>query len=79
MLWSPTQAFPPLANSTTNFVSYVLVEMMTGQGLGDLINRFRKKIGLEACEFDVGAWYGNSGADTIYLLLVRSRKSSSST
>lgn len=27
----------------TNFVSYVLVEMMTWQGLGDVINRFREK------------------------------------
>ncbi|KAL9104167.1 MAG: hypothetical protein Q9163_000866 [Psora crenata] len=52
MPWSPTQAFPhPLANirssnadpSITNFISYVLVEMMTWQGLGDIINRFRQK------------------------------------
>ncbi|KAI9820095.1 MAG: hypothetical protein M1832_003802 [Thelocarpon impressellum] len=52
MPWSPTQAFPhPLANvqssnadsSLTNFVSYALVEMMTWQGLGDMINRFREK------------------------------------
>ena len=52
MPWSPTQAFPhPLANiqssnadtSITNFVSYALVEMMTWQGLGDVINRFREK------------------------------------
>ena len=52
MPWSPTQAFPhPLANvqssnadtSMTNFVSYALVEMMTWQGLGDVINRFREK------------------------------------
>ncbi|KAI9874462.1 MAG: hypothetical protein M1830_009725 [Pleopsidium flavum] len=58
MPWSPTQAFPhPLANiqssnadaSLTNFVSYALVEMMTWQGLGDIINRFREKsLGLEA-------------------------------
>ena len=57
MPWSPTQAFPhPLANiqssnaepSITNFVSYALVEMMTWQGLGDIINRFREKsLGLE--------------------------------
>ncbi|KAJ0104171.1 hypothetical protein J7T55_000522 [Diaporthe amygdali] len=53
MPWSPTRAFPhPLANiqSTdtdtvmTNFVSYALVEMMTWQGLGDVINRFRTKV-----------------------------------
>lgn len=52
MPWSPTQAFPhPLANiqssnadtSITNFMSYALVEMMTWQGLGDIINRFREK------------------------------------
>ncbi|CAG7558474.1 unnamed protein product [Fusarium equiseti] len=49
MPWSPTRAFPhPLANiqSTntddvmTNYMSYTLVEMMTWQGLGDVINRF---------------------------------------
>ncbi|XDG08853.1 hypothetical protein ABKA04_008468 [Annulohypoxylon sp. FPYF3050] len=53
MPWSPTRAFPqPLANIqssntdavTTNYVSYALVEMMTWQGLGDVINRFRTKI-----------------------------------
>ena len=57
MPWSATQAFPhPLANveasnadtSVTNFVSYALVEMMTWQGLGDLVNRFRRQsLGLE--------------------------------
>ncbi|KAI0127005.1 glycosyltransferase family 28 domain-containing protein [Xylariales sp. AK1849] len=53
MPWSPTRAFPqPLANIqssntdpvTTNYVSYALVEMMTWQGLGDVINRFRAKV-----------------------------------
>lgn len=53
MPWSPTRAFPhPLANivSTntddvmTNYVSYALVEMMTWQGLGDVINRFRTHV-----------------------------------
>ncbi|KFX91457.1 hypothetical protein V490_05886 [Pseudogymnoascus sp. VKM F-3557] len=57
MPWSPTQSFPhPLANiqssnadvNMTNFISYALVEMMTWQGLGDLINRFRERtLGLE--------------------------------
>ena len=57
MPWSPTQSFPhPLANvqssnaddSITNFVSYALVDMMTWQGLGDIINRFREDtLGLE--------------------------------
>ncbi|KAF2009278.1 glycosyltransferase family 1 protein [Aaosphaeria arxii CBS 175.79] len=50
--YSPTVKFPhPLANvkksnvdsQYTNFMSYPLVEMMTWQGLGDLINRFRAK------------------------------------
>ncbi|KAF2260078.1 UDP-Glycosyltransferase/glycogen phosphorylase [Lojkania enalia] len=50
--YSPTVQFPhPLANikasnvdsNYTNFMSYPLVEMMTWQGLGDLINRFRYK------------------------------------
>lgn len=57
--YTPTQAFPhPLANIKTqksnvdtnyvNFMSYPLVEMMTWQGLGDLVNNFRKKtLGLE--------------------------------
>ena len=52
MPWSPTQAFPhPLANiqssncdpSMTNFITYALIDMMTWQGLGDVINRFREK------------------------------------
>ncbi|KAH0559844.1 hypothetical protein GP486_003641 [Trichoglossum hirsutum] len=57
MPWSPTQAFPhPLAHiqssnaeaNLTNFITYALVEMMTWQGLGDVINRFREKsLGLE--------------------------------
>lgn len=55
--YSPTQEFPhPLANikksnldlGYTNFMSYPLVEMMTWQGLGDLVNKFRvKTLGLE--------------------------------
>ncbi|KAI4089429.1 MAG: hypothetical protein LQ344_005431 [Seirophora lacunosa] len=55
--YSPTQHFPhPLANikrsnvdaNYTNFMSYPLVEMMTWQGLGDLVNRFRvQTLGLE--------------------------------
>ncbi|KYK54591.1 glucosyl/glucuronosyl transferase [Drechmeria coniospora] len=51
MPWSPTRAFPhPLANvrssnmndATTNHLTYTLVEMMTWQGLGDVVNRFRE-------------------------------------
>ena len=55
--YTPTLAFPhPLANikktnvdpGYTNFMSYPLVEMMTWQGLGDLVNDFRvKTLGLE--------------------------------
>ncbi|KAK5070166.1 hypothetical protein LTR64_002003 [Lithohypha guttulata] len=53
MPWSPTQAFPhPLANilssntdqSLANYISYVLVDMLTWQGLGDLINKFRERV-----------------------------------
>ncbi|KAF2450446.1 glycosyltransferase family 1 protein [Karstenula rhodostoma CBS 690.94] len=53
MPWSPTQQFPhPLANiqtsnadaSITNYMSYILVDMLTWQGLGDLINKFRKDL-----------------------------------
>lgn len=56
MPWSPTQSFPhPLANvkssnvdkPISNFLSYSLVELMTWQGLGDIINDFRKSIGLQ--------------------------------
>lgn len=51
MPWSPTQQFPhPLANiqssnadaSITNYISYIMVDILTWQGLGDVINRFRK-------------------------------------
>ncbi|RKF59115.1 UDP-glucose,sterol transferase [Golovinomyces cichoracearum] len=55
--YTPTQEFAhPLANVNNssldtryiNFMSYPLVEMMTWQGLGDLINKFRvKTLGLE--------------------------------
>lgn len=52
MPWSPTRAFPhPLADIQssnadevmTKYMTYTLVEMMTWQGLGDVINRFREK------------------------------------
>ncbi|KAK4626648.1 Sterol 3-beta-glucosyltransferase UGT80A2 [Fulvia fulva] len=58
MPYSPTQAFPhPLANiqssnadtHLTNYISYALVDMLTWQGLGDVINRFRQRsLGLDA-------------------------------
>ena len=53
MPWSPTQAFPhPLANilsantdqGLANYVSYALVDMLTWQGLGDLMNKFRERV-----------------------------------
>ncbi|KAJ6172823.1 UDP-Glycosyltransferase/glycogen phosphorylase [Penicillium chermesinum] len=52
MPYSPTQAFPhPLANiqssnadpQLTNYISYAMVELLSWQGLGDIINRFRVK------------------------------------
>ncbi|OJJ45897.1 hypothetical protein ASPZODRAFT_98895 [Penicilliopsis zonata CBS 506.65] len=59
MPWSPTQAFPhPLANirrnnakpSVANFASYAVVEMMLWEGLGDIINKFRRGIGLDTLD-----------------------------
>lgn len=60
MPWSPTQAFPhPLANilthdtrpSVANFVSYILTEMLIWQGVGELINEFRRfELGLDQLE-----------------------------
>ncbi len=53
MPWSPTQQFPhPLVNveesnmqpGMLNYMSYVLVERMIWQGVGDLINKFRTKV-----------------------------------
>jgi len=57
MPYSPTQAFPhPLANiqssnadpQLTNWISYAMTELLSWQGLGDIINRFRRKcLGLD--------------------------------
>ncbi|PNH41013.1 hypothetical protein VD0004_g6051 [Verticillium dahliae] len=56
MPWSSTAAFPhPLVNlknvdvkpGVANYVSYSVVEWMTWQGLGDVINKWRKSIDLE--------------------------------
>lgn len=56
MPWTATSSFPhPLANISgktkdmklANYLSYILVEFMTWQGLGDVINSWRKGIGLE--------------------------------
>ncbi|KAJ5780212.1 hypothetical protein N7457_005372 [Penicillium paradoxum] len=57
MPWTSTRSFPhPLANlkySTTepkmaNYLSYGIVEWLTWQGLGDVINDWRRSIDLEA-------------------------------
>ncbi|KAH8821983.1 putative glucosyl/glucuronosyl transferase [Xylogone sp. PMI_703] len=57
MPYSPTQAFPhPLANiqssnadpQLTNYISYAMIEILSWQGLGDIVNRFRAKcLGLD--------------------------------
>ncbi|CAH0057202.1 unnamed protein product [Clonostachys solani] len=56
MPWSSTRAFPhPLANlknvgsdpRVENYISYGIVEWLTWQGLGDLINKWRRSIDLE--------------------------------
>ncbi|OOF99228.1 glycosyltransferase family 1 protein [Aspergillus carbonarius ITEM 5010] len=56
MPWTSTKAFPhPLANlsssnmnpRTANWVSYGVVEWLTWQGLGDVINQWRASIDLE--------------------------------
>ncbi|KAK2062232.1 glycosyltransferase family 28 domain-containing protein [Colletotrichum caudatum] len=57
MPWCPTQAFHhPLANmsygeadkSVANYLSFIMMELLTWQGLGDLINKFRTRtLGLD--------------------------------
>ncbi|KAL7661970.1 hypothetical protein ACMYSQ_001334 [Aspergillus niger] len=57
MPWTNTKAFPhPLANLTgggdedqgfRNFVSYSVVNWLTWQGMGDVINHWRKELGLD--------------------------------
>ncbi|KAJ5554843.1 hypothetical protein N7535_007286 [Penicillium sp. DV-2018c] len=56
MPWTSTRSFPhPLANlkysttepKTANFLSYGIVEWLTWQGLGDVINDWRRSIDLE--------------------------------
>ncbi|EGY20852.1 UDP-glucose,sterol transferase [Verticillium dahliae VdLs.17] len=64
MPWTATKAFPhPLANfqsnntnsSTANWLSYGVVETMTWQGLGDVINDWRRKsLGLENSPASMG-------------------------
>ncbi|ETS86260.1 hypothetical protein PFICI_00088 [Pestalotiopsis fici W106-1] len=66
MPWSTTRAFPhPLANlknastsgaepRTANALSYSVVEFLTWQGLGDVINEWRDKLDLEPIAFSDG-------------------------
>ncbi|CAI9628258.1 unnamed protein product [Alternaria burnsii] len=63
MPWSSTRAFPhPLANfkggeistALINYASYGVVEFLTWQGLGDVINRFRHSLDLENVPVSVG-------------------------
>lgn len=63
MPWSSTRAFPhPLANfkvgeidpAPINFASYGIVEFLTWQGLGDVINKFRATLDLEPVPSMVG-------------------------
>ncbi|KAI9368543.1 hypothetical protein BJX61DRAFT_212796 [Aspergillus egyptiacus] len=70
MPWSSTRAFAhPLANlkyaettqETANYLSYGIVEWLTWQGLGDVINTWRSKLDLEP----VPATEGPMLADTL--------------
>ncbi|KAG9660682.1 sterol glucosyltransferase, partial [Aureobasidium melanogenum] len=60
MPWTSTRSFPhPLANLTNvdgshaaaNYMSYHVVELMTWQGLGDVINDWRESIELEPINY----------------------------
>ncbi|KZL81249.1 hypothetical protein CI238_11671 [Colletotrichum incanum] len=67
MPWTPTRAFPhPLTNmksgridmkmSSSHYMSYGMVDYMTWQGLGDVINRWRRNVlGLETLPESVGS------------------------
>ncbi|KAI9149892.1 Sterol 3-beta-glucosyltransferase UGT80B1 [Paramyrothecium foliicola] len=66
MPWTSTSAFPhPLVNMkftqsnnsepiTANYLSYGVVELLTWQGLGDIINEWRVSIDLEPVPFSEG-------------------------
>ncbi|ORY03123.1 UDP-Glycosyltransferase/glycogen phosphorylase [Basidiobolus meristosporus CBS 931.73] len=67
MPWSPTRAFPhPLSNmvdytnsprEVVNLLSYDAIETLTWQGLGDIINNFRKRtLQLPGLQFTVGPY-----------------------
>ncbi|KAH7928152.1 glycosyltransferase family 1 protein [Leucogyrophana mollusca] len=65
MPWSPTKAFPhPLVNinssnaepGLTNYLSYALADLLTWQGIGDIVNVFRSKtLGLSTLTLRSGA------------------------
>ncbi|KAJ3846924.1 glycosyltransferase family 1 protein [Lentinula lateritia] len=65
MPWSPTTAFPhPLVNiqssnaqsGLTNYLSYALADIFTWQGIGDIVNKFRRRsLGLPALSLKSGA------------------------
>ncbi|KAF2219605.1 putative sterol glucosyltransferase [Elsinoe ampelina] len=70
MPWTSTKAFPhPLANiqahgidpGLAKYASYGIVEFLTWQGLGDVINKFRKNLDLEP----VPAWEGSGLTETL--------------
>ncbi|KAH7138489.1 hypothetical protein B0J11DRAFT_16631 [Dendryphion nanum] len=70
MPWTSTRAFPhPLANiwnskgeeSLGNYLSYGIVDWLTWQGLGDVINRWRATIDLE----EIAMFDGPSLAETL--------------
>ncbi|CAN9376993.1 unnamed protein product [Alternaria alternata] len=70
MPWTSTRAFPhPLANlknaegkqSAANYLSYGVVDWLTWQGLGDVINQWRQTLDLE----EVGMFDGPSLANTL--------------
>ncbi|KAI6778752.1 uncharacterized protein J7T54_005855 [Emericellopsis cladophorae] len=66
MPWTSTEAFPhPLVNMelgkssatkhmSANYLSYAVVEVLTWQGLGDIINEWRESIDLEHIAFSEG-------------------------
>ncbi|KAJ4479996.1 glycosyltransferase family 1 protein [Lentinula aciculospora] len=65
MPWSPTTAFPhPLVKiqssnaktGLTNYLSYALADIITWQGIGDIVNKFRKRSpGLPGLSLKAGA------------------------
>ncbi|KAG8629853.1 hypothetical protein KVT40_001472 [Elsinoe batatas] len=70
MPWTSTKAFPhPLANlqahgidpGLANYAYYGIVEFLTWQVLGDVINKFRKNLDLEP----VPAWEGSGLIETL--------------